>query len=65
MQINEIWVALNVTDKQFVYIIYIYIYIYIYSSEHKDQNDVKKKSKCEMNFILKLYRTFYQGIIWI
>ena len=30
--------------------IYIYIYICIYSNEHKDRNDVKKKSKCEITF---------------
>ena len=29
-----------------------YIYL-IYSSEHKDQNDVKKKSKCEITFYFK------------
>ena len=32
---------------------YIYIYIYIYISEHKDQNDVEKKSKCEISFYFK------------
>ena len=26
---------------------------FIYSSEHKDQNDVKKKSKCEITFYFK------------
>ena len=26
---------------------------YIYSSEHKDQNDVKKKSQCEITFYFK------------
>ena len=31
----------------------IYIYIYIYSSEHKDQNDVKKKFECEITFYFK------------
>ena len=25
-------------------------YTYIYSSEHKAQNDIKKKSKCEITF---------------
>ena len=25
----------------------------MYSSEHKDQNDVKKKSKCEISFYFK------------
>ena len=29
------------------------MYVYIYSSEHKDQNDVKKKSKCEITFYFK------------
>ena len=28
-----------------------YIYIYIYSSEHKDQNDIKEKSKCWNHFL--------------
>ena len=30
-----------------------HIYIYIYSSEYKDQNNVKKKSKCEITFYFK------------
>ena len=28
-------------------------HIYIYSSEYKDQNDVKKKSECEITFYFK------------
>ena len=32
---------------------YVYIYIYLYSSKHKDQNDVKKKFKCEITFYFK------------
>ena len=28
-----------------------HFYSYIYSSEHKDQKDVKKKSKCEKSFL--------------
>ena len=35
-----------------MYVIMLY-YIHIYSSEHKDQNDVKKKSKCEITFYFK------------
>ena len=31
----------------------ITIYIYIDSSEHKNQNNVKKKSKCEVTFYFK------------
>ena len=27
--------------------------LYIYNSEHKDQNDVKKKSTCEITFYFK------------
>ena len=37
--------------------IYAHMHIYIYM--YIDQNDVKKKSKCEIIFILKLHRTFY------
>ena len=33
---------------------HIYIYIYIYSSEHKDQNDVKKKSNGGTTFNFKV-----------
>ena len=25
--------------------------LYIYSSKHKNQNDIKKKSKCEITFL--------------
>ena len=39
--------------------IYIYIYIYIYSSEHKDQNDIKKTSKCEITFYFKASENIY------
>ena len=36
------------------------MYVYIYSSKHKDQNDVKKKSKREKKtFFLKLHKTFH------
>ena len=42
-----------------------YIYIYIYSSEHKDQNDIKKKSKCYITFYFKASWTIYQGKVKI
>ena len=32
---------------------YIYNGIYTYSNKHKDQNEVKKKSKCEITFHFK------------
>ena len=30
------------------------IYLCIYNNEHKDQKDIKKKSKCEINFYFKV-----------
>ena len=31
----------------------LYVCVTIYSSKHKNQNDVKKKSKCEITFYFK------------
>ena len=50
-------------------LLYIYVCVcvctYTDTSDHKDQNDVKKKSKCEITLFLKLLTTFYQGKIRI
>ena len=31
----------------------IYMCVYIYTSEHIDQNDIKKMSKCKITFYFK------------
>ena len=39
-------IVLNINDRAFTH-------RNIYSSEHKDQNDAKKKSKCKITFYSK------------
>ena len=38
-----------------------HIYMYICNSEHKDQNDVKKNSKYEINFYFKVLSKILSG----
>ena len=40
-------------NNVYAFLFCVCMYIYIYISEHKDQNNVKEKSKCEITIYFK------------